>query len=662
MEYAITTYAITTMDHKTTTKQNTTKPCTCSMRHTLFSGYVNEANTNIVDVCANSCLSVPGDEMSAISNCSSDTSDCFHGTADELDPPISNNDNIPSTSLDSSAHQVNPYKCCSGELACHDHTKQCDVNIQEGNIQNDKDVKTKCHLQINSHMDTIISTVDMTSSKRISSGDENGNDVRHVTPKNTLDALRGQIYQCIVKVFENKCMVCTTCSNKAVISHGYKSVQCEEEVPKSVHRATQHDNTLISVNHKAQQCEMGSPLALCVTVSCQTETPHVNEQQIENQSIMTDTQHKSGDENGTVKPGIKHSDGSDQQTGDIKCTSPAVADPRFFFTAPGQIFAEELPESISFTAEKSSKATGPQLPTPTIKESGQVKREVDTLFEEEIRRDLNLMRSKGVSHARRVKRTLPTHQKWKAETKQLRKMIKAARQVTPAKTTLEAAIPAKVPDPALERTSPEGDNSVTEDPGKTKSAENESNNNVNPDSDQDSVGAERLENSQMQCICGHCYWRRLLYASNKQPKDGRPGLHFADWGFLHSMFAGQVDCHHQLDTIPRLPHKNSRSRHAKDNARMVITVKYNFKERHLECLLDVTLLESLNFLRDDIPSMYCPHDPELVIVSKVNSKHYRLSPSIKMRNLRAGFPSGAAFKFTVFLYLRDLNRVIVRHW
>ena len=139
----------------------------------------------------------------------------------------------------------------------------------------------------------------------------------------------------------------------------------------------------------------------------------------------------------------------------------------------------------------------------------------------------------------------------------------------------------------------------------------------------------------------------------------KPGLKFADIEYLHDQFAWGLHHRYQLLEIPMLPNTGRR---VTTWNRVDIEVAYDSVIESLSCHADDTLLDSLEYIEDDILYMFRRNDPELVFISQFNFLHYRLPSSIKMRNLRASFPPGAPLEITVLLYLRDINSVRIHHW
>ena len=165
--------------------------------------------------------------------------------------------------------------------------------------------------------------------------------------------------------------------------------------------------------------------------------------------------------------------------------------------------------------------------------------------------------------------------------------------------------------------------------------------------DEDSTPEDNLFDDLYEAI-------KLLQRAKK-----KPGLKFADIEYLHDQFAWGLHHRYQLLEIPMLPNTGRR---VTTWNRVDIEVAYDSVIESLSCHADDTLLDSLEYIEDDILYMFRRNDPELVFISQFNFLHYRLPSSIKMRNLRASFPPGAPLEITVLLYLKDINSVRIHHW
>ena len=138
------------------------------------------------------------------------------------------------------------------------------------------------------------------------------------------------------------------------------------------------------------------------------------------------------------------------------------------------------------------------------------------------------------------------------------------------------------------------------------------------------------------------------------------GLRCADFLHLEALFP-YWDVHNasQRYTIPMLPHRERRPKTADP---VEVKVKYNSIVKYMDCLPQATLLESIQFIDDDIKLQYRVQDTEFLIITQLDGNHYRLPLTMKMGNLRASFPPGAGLEFTVILHVKSWDRVEVRHW
>ena len=138
------------------------------------------------------------------------------------------------------------------------------------------------------------------------------------------------------------------------------------------------------------------------------------------------------------------------------------------------------------------------------------------------------------------------------------------------------------------------------------------------------------------------------------------GLQCADFVHLEALFPyWEVHNASQRYTIPMLPHRERRPKTADP---VEVKVKYNSIVKYMDCLPHATLLESIQFIDDDIKLQYRVHDTEFLIITQFDGNHYRLPLTMKMCNLRASFPPGASLEFTVVLLDKSWDRVEVRHW
>ena len=135
-------------------------------------------------------------------------------------------------------------------------------------------------------------------------------------------------------------------------------------------------------------------------------------------------------------------------------------------------------------------------------------------------------------------------------------------------------------------------------------------------------------------------------------------LKFADSDYLHSHFAWCTDHDYELYGIPFLPNPEDQETEEPVN----IEVNYDFRKVTFLCHPDDRLDDCLKQIKKKIIYQVRDEEPVLIFIFQLNSRHYRLPPSIKMHYLRSFFPRGATLQTTVVLFFSVSNKVKLHNW